>query len=180
MRLKRQQRGSIMADAKARATSPSHSRLAHIADYIFGRNTLIGVATLMLLSISGYATWSGLHDFIVGVSTEQARPLPGLAINSNVFVVCIVIALTFLMWLALRETFGAQRRFTERLITLPLYLFLALWSIGFGYGFWWSLIAGNEATRASLSRLHEDARDAAAAISARLQAVQAQLDNVVN
>ena len=170
-----------MADARTRLpTRPTQSRLARIADYLFGRNALIGVATLMLLSISCYATWSGLHDFIIGVSDNPTRHLPGIAINSDVFVVCIVIALTFLMWLSLRETFGAQRRITERLITLPLYLFLALWSIGFGYGFWWSLIAGNEATRTSLSRLQEDARDAAAAITARLQAVQAQLDNVVS
>ena len=83
------------------------------------------------------------------------------------------------MWLALRETFGARRRFTERLITLPLYLFLAVWSIGFGYGFWWSLIAGEEATRTSLTGLQEDARDAAATIAARLDAVQVQLDSVV-
>lgn len=163
----------------AETWAPSHSRMSRFADYLFGRNTLIGIATLMLLMISGYATWSGLHDFIIGVSTEQGRPLPGLAISSGAFVVGIVVALTFLMWLALRETFGAQRRLSERLITLPLYLFLALWSIGFGYGFWWSLIAGNDATRLSLSRLQEDARDAGAAITARLEAVQAQLDSVV-
>ncbi len=83
------------------------------------------------------------------------------------------------MWLALRETFGAQRRVTERMITFPLYLFLAVWSIGFGYGFWWSLIAGEEATRTSLQNLQEDARDASAAVAARLDAVRGQLDNVV-
>ena len=55
-----------------------------------------------------------------------------------------------------------------------------MWSVGFGYGFWWSLIAGNDATRASLSRLQEDAHDVASAITARLQAVQAELNNVVN
>jgi hypothetical protein len=153
---------------------------AGIFDYLIGRNTLIGVATLMLLSISCYATWSGLHDFIIGISSTSEHHLPGVAINSDAFVIGIVIALTFLMWLCLRETFGAQRFLRERLITFPLYLFLALWSIGFGYGFWWSLIAGNEATHISMSRLQEDARDAGSAIAARLQAVQAQLDNVVN
>ncbi len=161
------------------AGSFAYARLTSIADYLFGRNTLIGIATLMLLSISGYATWSGLHDFIIGVSV-QARRLPGTGISSGAFVIGIVIVLTFLMWLALRETFGAQRRLKERMIALPLYLFLALWSIGFGYGFWWSLIAGNDATRVSLSRLQQDAHDAAAVIAARLQAVQADLSNVVS
>ena len=165
--------------ADVRAASPSV--WARIADYLFGRNALIGVATLMLLAISGYATWSGMHDFIVGVSTQAHQMVEGpggIALDRQDFVIAIVATLTFLMWLALRETFGAQRRITERMITFPLYCFLAAWSIGFGYGFWWSLIAGNEATRTSLARLQEDARDAAGAVTARLQAVRAQLDGV--
>lgn len=155
-----------------------------VIDYFFGRNTLIGIASLMLLAISGYATWSGMSDFILGVQTSgvsQGREIPGgLSVSNEALVISIVVALTFLMWLALRETFGAQRRFSERAITFPLYLFLALWSIGFGYGFWWSLIAGEEATRTSLSGLQEDARDAGNAVAARLDAVKIQLDNVVS
>jgi len=80
----------------------------------------------------------------------------------------------------LRETFGAGRDFGDRIITFVLYVFLALWSIGFGYGFWWSLISGEEATRTGLSGLQEDARDASAVVAARLDAVRSQLDNVVS
>jgi hypothetical protein len=167
--------------ADARTTKPTG--WAWLADYLFGRNALIGLASLMLLMISGYATWHGMRDFIIGVSTSPASPgreLPGgLSISNDFLVIAVVIALTFLMWLALRETFGVQRRLIDRLITFPLYLFLAVWSIGFGYGFWWSLIAGEEATRAGLQGLQEDARDAAAAVAARLDAVRSQLDNVV-
>lgn len=158
--------------------------IARIVDYIFGRNALIGWASLMLLAISGYATWSGMNDFIVGVSQSpaaQGRDIPGgLSVTNEALVIAIVIALTFLMWLALRETFAVKRPVGQRLITFPLYFFLALWSIGFGYGFWWSLIAGEEATRTSLGNLQEDARDAGAAVSARIDAVKAQLDGVVN
>jgi hypothetical protein len=150
-------------------------------DYMFGRNTLIGLASLMLLVISGYATWHGMRDFIIGVSSSAAAPSTegGLSVPNDVLVVAVVVALTFLMWLALRETFGPERRLSERLITLPLYIFLAVWSVGFGYGFWWSLIAGEEATRTGLAGLQEDARDASAAVAARLDAVRIQLDNVV-
>lgn len=150
-------------------------------DYILGRNTLIGVASFMLLIISGYATWHGMRDFIVGVSSATPQPTPGagMSISNDVLVVAVVVALTFLMWLMLRETFGAKRRVLDRLITFPLYLFLAIWSIGFGYGFWWSLISGEEATRTGLSGLQEDARDASGAIAARLDAVKSQLDSVV-
>jgi hypothetical protein len=156
------------------------SRVGRVVDYILGRNTLIGVASFMLLIISGYATWHGMRDFIVGVSATPTAPQSGgLSISNDVLVIAVVVALTFLMWLTLRETFGAKRRLRERLITFPLYVFLAIWSIGFGYGFWWSLISGEEATRTGLSGLQEDARDASAAVAARLDAVRGQLDNVV-
>jgi hypothetical protein len=150
-------------------------------DYIFGRNTLIGLASLMLLALSGYATWHGMRDFIVGVSsTPAASPEGGLSISNDVLVIGVVVALTFLMWLMLRETFGEKRKLSDRIITFVLYVFLAVWSIGFGYGFWWSLISGEEATRTGLSGLQEDARDASAAVAARLDAVRSQLDNVVS
>ncbi|MBS0243371.1 MAG: hypothetical protein JSS20_14425 [Proteobacteria bacterium] len=152
---------------------------AKALDYVFGRNTLIGIAEVMLLLIAGYATWHGMHDFIVGVSTSPTKPGGGFSLSNDLLVVMVVVALTFLMWLMLRETFAAKRLLRYRLVTFPLYAFLALWSIGFGYGFWWSLISGEEATRTGLSGLQEDARDAAAAISARLVAVRGNLDSVV-
>ncbi len=66
---------------------------------------------MMLLLISGFATWHGMRDFIIGVSTSPAgnsQQLPGGMSFSNDFLVIIVVfALTFLMWLMLRETFGA-------------------------------------------------------------------------
>ncbi len=156
------------------------SLVGRTIDYILGRNTLIGIASFMLLIISGYATWHGMRDFIVGVTSATPTPMPGggMSISNDVLVIAVVVALTFLMWLMLRETFGAKRRTSERLITFPLYLFLAIWSIGFGYGFWWSLISGEEATRTGLSGLQEDARDASQTIAARLDAVRAQLDSV--
>jgi hypothetical protein len=115
----------------------------------------------------------------MGVSDSVAPDAGGPSIPNDLLVIMVVVALTFLMWLALRETFGSHRRLIERFITIPLYIFLALWSVGFGYGFWWSLIAGQEATRTGLAGLQEDARDASSAIAARLDAVRAQLDTVV-
>ena len=155
------------------------SLVGKTVDYILGRNTLIGVASFMLLLISGYATWHGMRDFIVGVASTSSTSAGGMSISNDVLVVAVVVALTFLMWLALRESFGAKRKMRERLITFPLYVFLAVWSIGFGYGFWWSLISGDEATRTGLAGLQEDARDASSIVAARLAAVKGQLDSVV-
>ena len=162
-----------MAETRA---EPRLQGWGRVADYLFGRNTLIGIASFMLLILSGYATWHGMRDFIIGVSstpTSQGQSLPGgMSISNDALVIAVVVALTFLMWLMLRETFGAKRHARERLVTFPLYVFLAIWSIGFGYGFWWSLISGEEATRTGLAGLQEDARDASAVVAARLDAVR--------
>ena len=166
-----------MADTGSRASG----RWGRGIDYILGRNTLIGVASLALLVISGYATWHGMRDFIIGVSATPTQPTTApLTISTDVLVIMVVATLTFLMWLMLRETFGGWREFRNRVITFILYVFLAIWSIGFGYGFWWSLISGEEATRTGLSGLQEDARDASAVVAARLDAVRTQLDSVVS
>lgn len=166
------------------ATRPASTSLwGRATDYLLGRNTLIGIASIMLLMIAGFATWHGMRDFIIGVSASpaaSAQELPGgLSFSNDFLVIVVVVALTFLMWLMLRETFAQGRRFTDRLVTFPLYVFLAIWSIGFGYGFWWSLIAGEEATRTGLAGLQQDAGDAASAVAARLDAVKVGLDGVV-
>ena len=99
------------------------SRVTRVIDYIFGRNTLIGIASFMLLIISGYATWHGMRDFIVGVSATPAAPnAGGLSISNDVLVIAVVVALTFLMWLTLREnleTFGDIAEWA-RLVTGPV------------------------------------------------------------
>lgn len=155
------------------------------SSFLFGRSMLIGIASLLLLAISGYATWIGMSDFIIGVQSGDAGSggrdiVGGLSVTNDMLIFVVVIALTLLMYLALRETVAVGTTWAQRMITLPLYLFLALWSIGFGYGFWWSLIAGSEATRTSLAGLQEDARDASATVAARLDAVQTQLNSVVS
>jgi len=44
-----------------------------VADYLFGRNALIGIASFMLLILSGYATWHGMRDFIKKPGAVAAR-----------------------------------------------------------------------------------------------------------
>ena len=165
----------------AETVSRSSGGFRRAIDYILGRNTLIGIASLALLAISGYATWHGMRDFIIGVSATPTQPTTApLTVSTDALVIAVVVTLTFLMWLMLRETFGGWREFRNRVITFILYVFLAIWSIGFGYGFWWSLISGEEATRTGLAGLQEDARDASAVVAARLDAVRSQLDSVVS
>ena len=44
-----------------------------VGEYLLGRSTLIGIGSLMLLLISGYATWHGMRDFIIGVSGSASQ-----------------------------------------------------------------------------------------------------------
>ncbi len=160
--------------APARGAEDAGGGVNAVLNFLLGRSLAIGAASMMLLAISGYATWSGMSDFILGIQSSGAE----VDASTTALTVAIVVALTFLMWIALRETVrpGESMR---RLFTLPLYLFLALWSVGFGYGYWWSLIAGATATREGLAGQYEDVRDAAVEIAARLEAVNGRLDSVV-
>ena len=161
-------------------------RITNALGYVFGRNILIGAAAMMLLLISGYATWHGMSDFILGfqatgdAGSPSQRGIGGLSVTTEALIIAIVVALTFLMWLALRETFGARRALRDRLVSFPLYLFLALWSVGFGYGFWWSLIAGPSATQEGLRTQVEEAREVAKKVEARLKAVAGSLTFAVD
>ena len=153
-------------------------------DYILGRNTLIGVASFMLLIISGYATWHGMRDFIIGVSstpTSQGQQLPGgMSFSNDFLVIAVVVALTFLMWLMLRETFGAKRHLRERHRHLPalrvpgdlvdrLRLRLLVEP---------DLRRGGDAHRA-LPACRRTRATPAPVVAARLDAVRGQLDSVV-
>ena len=72
------------------------SRMGKVIDYILGRNTLIGLASFMLLLISGYATWHGMRDFIIGVTsteTNQGRLLPGgMSLSNDALVIAVVLS----------------------------------------------------------------------------------------
>ncbi len=67
------------------------TRAGRWADYMFGRNAMIGIASLMLLVISGYATWHGMRDFIVGVSATSAKSAnEGFSISNDILVIGIL------------------------------------------------------------------------------------------
>ena len=64
-----------------------------LGEYLLGRSTLIGIASLMLLVISGYATWHGMRDFIVGVSAAPTDTQGGLSVPNDVLVIRIDVNL---------------------------------------------------------------------------------------
>lgn len=140
------------------------SRLGELFDA-----TALGLVTLLLIIASFVATWRGMRDFIIGNDLAAGATSQGL-------VILIVLTLTLAMYVALREvvspyeTPGWWSHIWKRLIALPLYALLALWSIGFGYGFWWSLIAGQSVTQAELETVLVTVREDTGDVRANLVA----------
>jgi hypothetical protein len=79
----------------AKKQTSSHVDWGRVEQYLLGRSTLIGIAAVMLLLISGYATWHGMRDFIIGVSGSGSHDSgSGLSIPNDLLVVIVVVALT--------------------------------------------------------------------------------------
>jgi len=128
---------------------------------------LKGVVALLLV-ISFTATWRGLSDFI----SVQDGVASGLEFRLLVFLV--VLALTLAMYVALREAMRWRnwKRVIPGLLAVALYGLLALWSVGFGYGFWWSLVAGEATSARELEAAAAQIRDDALGLSARVKAAE--------
>ena len=128
----------------------------------------LGVVTLLLLVASFYATWQGMGDFVASKGAQSE-------VGTGALVVLVVLTLTLAMYVALRETVNPIR-WRNIVIAFPLYALLALWSVGFGYGFWWSLIAGEDATEAALTRTLDSVVDAGTELKAEISAAVALVD----
>jgi hypothetical protein len=106
-------------------------------------DVVIDVALAGFLFLSGYAAFEGLFDLILA---EQ----PSLATErQRYYIAAAVILITGAMW-ALLELFLRRGQFRRRVVALLVYLLLALWSVGFGYGFWWKVIASRAETRTGI------------------------------
>ncbi|MEO9969346.1 MAG: hypothetical protein ABJG15_05880 [Hyphomonadaceae bacterium] len=128
----------------------------------------LGLVTLLLLAASFYATWQGMSDFVTSKGTQSETGTAGL-------VLLVVLTLTLAMYVALRETVNPIR-WRNIFIAFPLYALLAIWSVGFGYGFWWSLIAGEDATEAALTRTLDSVVEAGIELKAEIGVAVALVD----
>ena len=146
------------------------SRLGELFDA-----SALGLITALLLCASFFMTWRGMRDFIV------AREFADGAISQGLVFV-IVATLSLAMYVALREMIapyfvrGWWSAVWKRVIAGLLYAVLAFWSIGFGYGFWWSLVAGPSATEAGLQRTVNSVRQETGDMRARLAAASSVME----
>lgn len=140
------------------------SRLGELFDA-----SALGLVTLLLLGASLFMTWRGMSDFIASRDFAEGAVSEGL-----IFV--IVATLSLAMYVALREMVapyfvrGWWSAIWKRVVAGILYSVLAMWSVGFGYGFWWSLVAGQDATEAALAQSVTSVRAETSDMRARLAA----------
>lgn len=153
-----------MAKSQERRRKTPFSHLGELLDA-----SALGIVTLLLLGASFFATWRGMGDFIKGNDLAAGTASQGL-------VLLIVVTLTLAMYVALREMIspyyvrGWWSAIWKRVAAGLLYVILAMWSVGFGYGFWWSLLAGQEATEAELTRSIDSLREETSEVRAGLAA----------
>ncbi len=116
-----------------------------------GLSAIYGLGLVALLLISGVATWQGLRDFVQGLSIESGA-LPSdraeLWIREGL-VAFLVFTFTILMWLAL-ESVRRHGHPLSRLGYTILYVFLVIWSVGFGFGFWWKYLVSGTTSAAQV------------------------------
>lgn len=141
---------------------------------VFLSDVALNSVMALLLGVSCLATWAGLSDF--AVTKADVSLVGGLSVRA--FIAILVVILTLAMYVALRELLK-PKHWLNWLPALLLYAVLAVWSVGFGYGFWWSLLAGNSATDASFSKAISAVEQQAISIESDIAAITSQMDNAV-
>lgn len=159
-------RGADLAEQAEHKRQHPLARLGELLDA-----SALGVVTLLLLGASLFMTWRGMRDFIASRDMAEGAVSQGL-----IFV--MVATLSLAMYVALREMVapyyvrGWWSAIWKRVVAGILYAVLALWSVGFGYGFWWSLVAGQDATEAGLQRTVTSVVQETSDMRARLAAAE--------
>lgn len=136
----------------------------------FSQRGLSGIALAGFFLLSVAATGLGFAD-LRAANTEAERLAPveiGLIAATTVFVVSAMIV-------ALHNAFFPPRWWVGP-ISFLVYLFFAAWSVGFGYGFFWKELAGQEHTERQFEQM---IGEAAAALTRTSEALSAAQDAAV-
>lgn len=145
------------------------------------RSSIRNALVACLLMVSGLATWWGMNGFVLGVQgiSDDTMPISiyGYSIPATYLIVAAVVVLTLLMWEVLAECLRPRRWFTLT-IAVPVYAFLFLWSVGFGYGFWWSIVAGKASTEANFQLIVNNIKIQAETIIQDMDLVRAPVSDV--
>ena len=130
----------------------------------FSPRGLSGFALLGFFLLSVAATGLGFAD--LRAANTDAGELSGIELAITAATTLIVVCA---MVVALHQVVGGATSWWVRGIAFIAYLFLAVWTIGFGYGFFWKELAGQEFTERQFERVITDLSGSIARTSAALE-----------
>lgn len=108
----------------------------------FSLDSLSGFALWGFFLLSVLATGLGFADLrAAGTETGELSAIElAITVATTLFVVCAMIV-------ALHNLLEPGRAWWVRIAAFVFYLLFAVWTVGFGYGFFWKELAGQEFTR---------------------------------
>ena len=129
----------------------------------FSHRGLSGFALAGFFLLSVAATGMGFADLrAANTEAEQLSPLEiGLTIATTLFVVSAMVV-------ALHAAIAASTPLWVRPFAFLFYLLFAVWTVGFGYGFFWKELAGQEFTERQFARVISDISGSVARTSSAL------------
>jgi hypothetical protein len=130
----------------------------------FSPRGLSGFALLGFFLLSVVATGLGFADLRAANTDAGHLSAIELAITgaTTLFVVSAMVV-------ALHHVISGETRWWVRGISFLAYLFFAVWTIGFGYGFFWKELAGQEFTERQFEQVITDLSGSIALTSAALE-----------
>lgn len=130
----------------------------------FGLSGLTGFALWGFILLSILATGLGFADLrAAGTDNAELSPVElGFTIATTLFVVSAMVV-------ALHHLVAPGTPLAARLMSFVFYLIFAVWSVGFGYGFFWKELAGQEFTERQFERAITDLSASVARTSAALE-----------
>jgi hypothetical protein len=113
----------------------------------FAPRGLSGFALLGFFLLSLMATGLGFADLRAANTDAEQLSAPELA-----FTIATTLFVVSAMVVALHAAI-VDRRWVVKLLSVVFYLLFAVWSVGFGYGFFWKEFAGKEFTAGQFARV---------------------------
>lgn len=130
----------------------------------FSLSGLTGFALWGFILLSVLATGLGFAD-LRAAGTDNAE-LSGIELAFTIATTLFVVSA---MVVALHHLVAPETRLAARLMSFVFYLVFAVWSVGFGYGFFWKELAGQEFTERQFERAITDLSASVARTSAALE-----------
>ena len=132
-------------------------------------------APFSLRGLTGFALWGFIFLSVLatglGFADLRAAGTDGgeLSALELAFTIAMTLFVVSAMVVALHHVVAPQTRWLVRLLSFVFYFVFALWSVGFGYGFFWKELAGQEFTERQFERAMTDLAGSVNRTSAMLQ-----------